>query len=388
MLTLIAYLIVFSDIIIFHFYPYNSLTQRIILHIDFDYFYAQCEEIRNPNLKTKPVAVCMFSDRGGDSGAIATANYTAREFGVKSGIPIRFAKQKLKDRTDSVFLPADFEFYSNMSEKSMEIIKKFADIFEYVGRDEAYLDVSKKSSGDFKRASHIAQQIKNVIREKIKLTCSIGVSSNKLLAKIASDYKKPDGLTVVTPDNVSEFIEKVEMDDIPGIGKKTREKLAEYGIETITEVKELNIFKLMKMFGRKTGTYIFNAVRGIDDEQVALRAPTTQISKISTLKKDSNDYSFLEESLVELCNQLHLVILKEKKVFKSVGIQLTQTNLSNRTKSRILRNPTSSLEELKKTSKQLLHEALENETVLFRRLGVKVSELSELEGQSNITSYF
>ena len=275
-----------------------------------------------------------------------------------------------------------------MSEKSMEIIKKFADIFEYVGRDEAYLDVSKKSSGDFKRASHIAQQIKNVIREKIKLTCSIGVSSNKLLAKIASDYKKPDGLTVVTPDNVSEFIEKVEMDDIPGIGKKTREKLAEYGIETITEVKELNIFKLMKMFGRKTGTYIFNAVRGIDDEQVALRAPTTQISKISTLKKDSNDYSFLEESLVELCNQLHLVILKEKKVFKSVGIQLTQTNLSNRTKSRILRNPTSSLEELKKTSKQLLHEALENETVLFRRLGVKVSELSELEGQSNITSYF
>jgi DNA polymerase IV (DinB-like DNA polymerase) len=330
----------------------------------------------------------MFSDRGGDSGAIATANYTAREFGVKSGIPIRFAKQKLKDRTDSVFLPADFEFYSNMSEKSMEIIKKFADIFEYVGRDEAYLDVSKKSSGDFKRASHIAQQIKNVIREKIKLTCSIGVSSNKLLAKIASDYKKPDGLTVVTPDNVSEFIEKVEMDDIPGIGKKTREKLAEYGIETITEVKELNIFKLMKMFGRKTGTYIFNAVRGIDDEQVALRAPTTQISKISTLKKDSNDYSFLEESLVELCNQLHLVILKEKKVFKSVGIQLTQTNLSNRTKSRILRNPTSSLEELKKTSKQLLHEALENETVLFRRLGVKVSELSELEGQSNITSYF
>ncbi len=364
------------------------MTQRIILHIDFDYFYAQCEEVRKPDLKTKPVAVCMFSDRGGDSGAIATANYTAREFGVKSGIPIRFAKQKLKNRTDSVFLPADFEYYSDMSEKSMNIIKGFADIFEYVGRDEAYIDISKKTDGDFTKASHIAQQIKNAIREKIMLTCSIGISSNKLLSKIASDYKKPDGLTIVTPDKVSEFMETIEIGDIPGIGKKTQEKLSEQGIKIISKVRDLDIFDLIKLFGRKTGTYIFNAVRGIDDEQVTLRAPTIQISKISTLKKDSNNYGFLEESLIELCNQLHVIILRENKMFKSIGIQLTQTNLSNKTKSRMLRNPTSSLDELKKTSKQLLQEVLENETMLFRRLGVKVSELSELEGQSNITSYF
>ena len=119
------------------------MKQRIVLHIDFDYFYAQCEEIRTPDLKTKPVVVCMFSDRGGDSGAIATANYTAREFGVKSGLSILSAKQKLKNRTDSAFLPADFEYYSDISEKSMNIIKKFADVFEYVGRDEAYLDVTE-----------------------------------------------------------------------------------------------------------------------------------------------------------------------------------------------------------------------------------------------------
>jgi len=135
------------------------MKQRIVLHIDFDYFYAQCEEIRTPDLKTKPVVVCMFSDRGGDSGAIATANYTAREFGVKSGLSILSAKQKLKNRTDSAFLPADFEYYSDMSEKSMNIIKKFADVFEYVGRDEAYLDVSEKVELDFTKASHIAQQI-------------------------------------------------------------------------------------------------------------------------------------------------------------------------------------------------------------------------------------
>ena len=364
------------------------MKQRIILHIDFDYFYAQCEEIRNTELKTKPVAVCMFSDRGEDSGAIATANYIARKFGVKSGMPIQFAKKKLMDRTDSVFLPADFKFYSDISEKSMEIIKEFADTFEYVGRDEAYLNITEKSEGDFKKAGHIAQQVKNMIREKIKLTCSIGISSNKLLAKIASDYKKPDGLTIVTPNSVSKFMETIEMRDIPGIGKKTQEKLEEQGVQTISKVKEMNIFDLIQMFGRKTGAYIFNAVRGINDEPVTLRSPTVQISKISTLKKDSNNYDFLEESLTELCDQLHIVILKENKMFKSVGIQLTLTNLSNKTKSKMLRNPTSSLEELKKISKQLLQEALENETMLFRRLGVKVSELSELEGQSNITNYF
>ena len=358
------------------------------MHIDFDYFYAQCEEIRNPKLKTKPVVICMFSDRGGDSGAIATANYTARKFGVKSGLPILLAKQKLKERDDSVFLPADFDFYSDISEKSMKIIKEFADIFEYVGRDEAYLDVSKKTEGDFIKASHVGQQIKNLLREKIKLTCSVGVSPNKLLSKIASDYKKPDGLTVVTHDNISEFMETIEIRDIPGIGKKTQEKFEEQKVQSISKVKEMNIFDLIQMFGRKTGTYIFNAVRGIDDESVTLRSPTLQISKISTLKKDSNNYNFLEESLTELCNQLHITILRENKMFKSVGIQLTQTNLSNKTKSKMLRSPTSSLEVLKKISKQLLQDALDDKTILFRRLGVKVSELSELEGQSNITSYF
>ena len=114
------------------------MNQRVVLHVDFDYFYAQCEEVRTPDLKTKPVTVCMFSDRGGDSGAIATANYTARKFDVKSGIPIKLAKQRLQDNTDAVFLPADFEFYSEISSNAMEIIKDFGGVFEYVGRDEAY----------------------------------------------------------------------------------------------------------------------------------------------------------------------------------------------------------------------------------------------------------
>ena len=126
--------------------------ERVVFHIDFDYFYAQCEEVRNPELKTKPVCVCVFSDRGGDSGAIATANYTARKYGVKSGIPISFAKKRLEQREDAVFLPVDFEYYSKMTEMAMKIMKENADIFEYVGRDEAYLDVTKRVEEDFKKA--------------------------------------------------------------------------------------------------------------------------------------------------------------------------------------------------------------------------------------------
>jgi len=145
------------------------MKQRIVLHIDFDYFYAQCEEIRTPDLKTKPVVVCMFSDRGGDSGAIATANYTAREFGVKSGLSILSAKQKLKNRTDSAFLPADFEYYSDMSEKSMNIIKKFADVFEYVGRDEAYLDVSEKVERISPRLAILHSRLKMRLGKKLNL---------------------------------------------------------------------------------------------------------------------------------------------------------------------------------------------------------------------------
>jgi len=124
------------------------------------------------------------------------------------------------------------------------IIKKFADVFEYVGRDEAYLDVSEKVEQDFVKAGHIAQQIKNEVREKTKLTCSVGISPNKLLSKIASGYKKPDGLTTVTPDKISEFMETLNLGDIHGIGKKTVQNLVEEGIETISQAKSLDIFIL------------------------------------------------------------------------------------------------------------------------------------------------
>lgn len=360
----------------------------MVFHIDFDYFYAQCEETRSPKLKTKPVCVCVFSDRGGNSGAIATANYIARKFGVKSGIPIIFAKKRLEERKDAVFLPVDFEYYGEISQKAMEIIKENADIFEYVGKDEAYLDVTDRVKGNFDTASHLAQQIKNAIREKLKLSCSIGVSSNKLIAKIASDFRKPDGLTIVSPEKVEEFLEQLKIRAIPGIGKKTEERLTQMNFETIKDLKKLDVFTLNKEFGRKHGTYIFNSVRGIDTEPVKEREASIQYSKLSTLKKDSNDYEFLAENLIELCDELYEVIKKNNRTFKSIGIQFIQSDLTSKTKSRMLKNHTSSLEELQKNALQLLKESLEDQKNTIRRLGVKVSELSEIRGQSDITSYF
>ena len=364
------------------------MENRIVFHIDFDYFYAQCEEIRDSTIKGKCVAVCIFSERGGDSGAIATANYNARKFGVKSGIPIILAKNKLKEQADAVFLPADFDYYSDISTKAMEIIEKYADVFEYVGRDEAYLDVTKKTDNDFSKAEHLAQQLKNEIRNNLKLTCSVGITSNKLLSKIASDYKKPDGLTTVKPEQVEQFLSPLKIREIPGIGKKTEDVFLQMNVNTIEELRRIDVFDLNKIFGRKTGGYIFNSSRGIDTELVKPRPPTIQFSKITTLKKNSKEFEFLHENVDELCVQLNKLAIENNKMYRSIGIQFVNEDLSTKTKSKMLRNPGNNLTELKKITSQLLEEALVGQEMLVRRIGVRISEFSDVEGQSNITSYF
>ena len=363
------------------------MEKRIVFHVDFDYFYAQCEEIRNSKIKGKCVAVCIFSDRGGDSGAIATANYNARKFGVKSGIPIMLAKNKLKEE-DAVFLPADFDYYSDMSSKGMEIIEKYADVFEYVGRDEAYLDVTKKTEIDFHNAEHLAQQLKNEIRNSLKLTCSVGITPNKLLSKIASDYKKPDGLTTVKPEQVEEFLSPLKIREIPGIGKKTEDVFTQMNVHTIEELRKINIFDLNKIFGRKTGGYIFNSAKGIDTEMVKERPPTIQFSKIVTLKKNSKELGFLLENVMELCVQLNRIAIENNKMYRSIGIQFVNEDLSTKTKSRMLKNSINNQDGLKKVANQLLEEALVEQVMLVRRVGVRISEFSDVEGQSSITNYF
>jgi DNA polymerase IV (DinB-like DNA polymerase) len=267
-------------------------------------------------------------------------------------------------------------------------MEKYADIFEYVGKDEAFLDVTKKVKNDWGKAKNLAAEIKKEIKNKLNLTCSIGISPNKLISKIASDFQKPDGLTLVLPEKVDGFLESLEIGDIPGIGKKTEEQFSEMNFQTIKDLKKLDVFTLNKEFGRKSGTYIFNAVRGINKDPVKKREPNTQYSKIMTLKKDSIEFNFILENLKKLCIQVHQVVLNKNKMFKSVGIQLIQSDLSNKTKSKVLKNPTLNLELLEKNVELLLKDALEEQKITIRRVGVKVSELSDIQDQSSITSYF
>lgn len=364
------------------------MKPRVVMHVDFDYFYAQCEEIRNPLLMAKPVCVCVYSDRGGDSGAIATANYIARKHGVKSGMPIVFAKRRLANIDDAEFIPVDFDYYAQVSEEAMNEISPFADIFEYVGRDEAYLDVSKRAECDFKKAARLAQQIKHAVKIKTKIGCSIGISPNRTVSKIASDFKKPDGLTVVAPEQVGAFLDPLDIRDIPCIGKKTERRLSELNLKTIADLRKPDLFLLTKEFGRKHGTYIYNAARGINDEPVKERAPRIQHGRIVTLSKDSKDYEFLKKNLDKICTDVHRTVIENVQTFKSVGIQIIQSDMSAKTKSKMLKNPTASKIELQRCAEYLLSEVLKNQDVTIRRIGIRVSELSDVRGQSDITSFF
>ena len=364
-----------------------SKGTRIVMHIDFDYFYAQCEELREPSLKGKPLAVCVFSGRTEDSGVVSTANYAARKHGVRSGIPIRVAKSRLADNPDAVFLPVDMSYYSQVSEKAMSLIQSFAVTFEQVGIDECFIDVSGLVDS-FEGSRTTASHFKEAIKKSLGLTCSIGVAPNKLLAKIASDFQKPDGLTVVAPRDSQNFIANLTVDRISGIGPKTSTRLAEMGIRTIAELANLDQFKLVEEFGRKTGTFIYNAARGIDKEPVAESGESKQIARIITLKNDASSSTEMASELLELCKSVLKVTTAKKLAFKTVGVIVILSNLDQKSKSKTLKMHSSALEAVHSTANALLKDLMEAEHSLkVRRLGVRLSEFQNTQGQNTMSQF-
>lgn len=358
-----------------------------MLHVDFDYFYAQCEELRRPDLRGRPALVCVFSDRGQDSGAVATANYEARAKGARSGMPIRQARAKLEG-SDAQFLPVDFDYYDRLSSGAMEVMRARADVFEYVGRDEAYLDVTARTGGRLDAAADEARQLKEDLRSKTGLTCSVGVSPNRLLSKIASDHRKPDGLTVVEQGEAMGFLAGLDVSRLHGVGPATRERLAAMGLKTVSDIQGSDVFELSRAFGRKTGAYIRNAARGTDPTPVRERAPSVQYSKIVTLPADSAEYGALSGPLERVCSLLHQKTSDKRVMFRGVGVQLFLSDLSSMTRSKTLRAPTGSLDELKKAAGGLLRAALPEAPRPVRRLGVRVSDLTAASGQRDLTGYF
>jgi DNA polymerase IV (DinB-like DNA polymerase) len=364
------------------------MQNRVIMLVDFDYFYAQCEELRNPTIKDKPIVVGVYSGRTEESGAVSTSNYIARKYGVKSGMPLFLAKRKLEG-TDAVFLPVDHQCYDQMSERIMHILRGYATSLEQVSVDEAYLDVTEQVKGSFEKARDYAQKIKDDTRNQVGISFSVGVGSNKLVAKIACDSQKPDGLTIVKPEEACTFLEPLDVDRLLGVGKKTSAKMAELGIKTIGNLAKYNVQKLVAVFGKTLGIYFHNAANAIDNEPVQEQGEAESISRIGTLKQDTRDLAFILQKTDELTEDIFKEVTEKKLNFKTVSIYTVMTDLSSKTRSVTLEQPAKDKETIKKNTKVLFEKYLLESTLEIRRVGVKVSGfIKEEPQQRRLSSFF
>jgi DNA polymerase IV (DinB-like DNA polymerase) len=357
--------------------------------VDLDYFFAQCEELRNPALKDKPVVIGVYSGRTEISGAVSTANYAARKYGVKSGMPLFLAKRKLEGVVEAVFLPVDHEYYEQVSSRLMGIFRGYADVFEQVGIDEAYLDVTERVQGSFGEAEALVALMKADVKRQVGVTFSVGVGPNKLVAKVACDMHKPDGLTVVHPDDVETFLSPLPVDHLLGVGRKTSVKMAELGIRTVGDLAGFDVQELVSVFGKTLGVYFHDAANGVDEEPVREAGEAESISRIATLKQDSRDLGFILEKADALAANVHDDLVQRDLSFRQVGIVVILTDLTVRSRSATLEQPTKSLDTLKKMIRELLEKFLEESDMEARRVGVKVSQLSKEEKvQKRLESFF
>jgi DNA polymerase IV (DinB-like DNA polymerase) len=364
------------------------MQTRIIMLVDFDYFFAQCEELRNPALKDKPVVVGVYSGRTETSGAVSTANYVARKYKVKSGIPLYLAKRRLEG-TETVFLPVDYEFYEQISDKIMQTLKDYADIFEQVGIDEAYLDVTQKTQGNFEAASDLVKKMKNDVKNHVGITFSVGVGPNKLVAKIAADSQKPDGLTIVKPEETERFLSPLPVNRLVGVGRKITAKMGELGIKTIGDLARYDTQKLMEIFGKNLGVYFHNAANGVDNEPVQETGEAESISRISTLKENTRDLDVVLEKCNQLIEEIYRDLVQRNISFRNVGTIAIMTDLSVRSRSKTLETPTKDMEVLNQTVRELFEKFLSESELEVRRVGVKISQFSKEERkQKKLTSFF
>jgi len=271
-------------------------NQRKIIHVDADSFYASVEMRENPELVGKPIAVGGSSER---RGVIATSNYEARKFGVHSAMASARARTLCPDL---IILPARFDLYREVSNQFREIFLEYTDLIEPVSLDEAYLDVtgSKRCGGS---ATFIAHEIKTRIKKSLKVTVSAGVAPNKFLAKVASDWNKPDGVFTVAPDQVDEFVLALPVGKINGVGKVTARKLHEMGVQTCGDLQSVPLDELLQRFG-KYGNRLSEVARGIDTREVTSSRTRKSISVERTFSEDIEDMSAVVESMNSLVGEL------------------------------------------------------------------------------------
>ena len=334
-----------------------------------DAFFSAVEEKRHPELAGKPIVV------GGDGdptkrGVVSTASYEARKFGIHSAMPLRTAYKLCPDTT---FLPVDYEEYSRVSEKFKANLKEVTPLVEDVGIDEAFLDISSIEGA----SDEIAKEIKRRIKEETGLSCSIGIAPNKLLAKIASDLEKPDGLTIITEDQIEKRIWPLPARKLWGVGPKTEAYLKEMGVKTIGELAALPMERLVEEFGESYGHYLYEASRGIDESEIVTHWEPKSISRETTFQSDIDNWQLIAKNLVELIKDVVAGMKEEGYLGRTVTVKVRFNDFKTYTRAKSLDEFTDSEPEIRRAAFDCLNRFELKKKV--RLIGFRISNLKRQE---------
>jgi DNA polymerase IV len=342
---------------------------RKIIHVDMDAFYASVEQRDNSQLRGKPVVVAWKGNRS----VVCAASYEARKFGVHSAMPAVRAERLCPQ---AIFVAPDFTRYRAVSKSVQEILSRHTDLIEPLSLDEAYLDVTENKAG-LPTATLVARTIREQIRQELNLTASAGVAPNKFLAKLASDWRKPDGLFVIQPEEVDAFLLPLPVGRIPGVGKVTEEKLAKLGIKTVTELRELELDKLENAFGRY-GLRLYELARGIDENLVVSDRPTKSISVEDTFEQDIL-LTETEAMIRHLAEKLWSASRKESRLARTVVLKLKTSEFKILTRNHTPDSPPCSCEELTAIVLKLREKVDLGPDERYRLVGVGLSNFREAE---------
>jgi DNA polymerase-4 len=334
-----------------------------------DAFFAAVEQKRHPELIGKPVVI------GGDGdptkrGVVSTASYEARKFGIHSAMPLRTAHKLCPD---AVFLPVDYREYSRVSKIVKNILKEISPIMEDVGIDEAFLDISQTE----KLSEEITREIKKRIKDETGLTCSIGIAPNKLLAKIASDMQKPDGLTILTEKDIASLIWPLPVRKLWGVGPKTEAYLKSMGIETIGELASLPLDILIEHFGKSFGNYLYSASRGIDESPLITHWEPKSTSREITFQKDTDNWQFIAKTLAGLAKEVVDDMRQIGYIGKTVTVKVKFHDFKIVTRAKTFNDYTISLDEIRKAAFECLGRIELKKKV--RLIGIRIGKLEKLE---------
>ncbi len=350
------------------------METRKIIHIDMDAFFASVEQRDNPSLKGKPVAVGGSSERG----VVAAASYEARKYGVRSAMSSKIAAQKCPHL---IFVKPRFESYRAVSHQIREIFAEYTPLIEPLSLDEAYLDVTNNLKG-IESATQIAIEIKEKIKMRTQLTASAGVSYNKFLAKIASDFNKPDGLYIIKPKQGPLFVETLEIDRFHGIGKVTAQKMHKMGIFTGKDLREYDEAFLVKHFG-KIGRYYYQIARGIDTRIVNPERIRKSVGSENTFMQDLEARAEIQLGLEPLIEDVWRYCTKHEIFGRTVSLKVKYNDFQIVTRSRTTLSPIFDLSLFERIAYELLDQIMPPSKGI-RLLGIALSNLSneqDMEGK-------